>query len=310
MNDSFDFMYDSLTTTIKSNFDNKLRLKTDANSFFIVHQNIRSLRQNFDTLIGNLEAFVNLPELIFVSEVWIYSYEVADYSIPNYKFYVNANDNYSAGGVGVFVKNVYECEVKNISFGGADIINVQCRIQNEPFSFVCVYRLQSSSPYIFLNEFSALLADEKCRNFIVLGDLNIDILDSSFISDSYEAIMAENGLRSFVNEPTRPSSGTCLDHVFGRFANIQLHLLAGINLNLGITDHCMTGLLIESIQCVQPRNSLNSFTTKINFNELNIRLRFENWDCVMNENDTSRAYKLFLKVFQNHIHSSSSTVRP
>lgn len=52
----------------------------------IVHQNIRSLRQNFDSLCLNLEAFQYLPDIVFVSEIWIFSYEINDYHIPGYNF--------------------------------------------------------------------------------------------------------------------------------------------------------------------------------------------------------------------------------
>lgn len=139
------------------------------------------------------------------------------------------------------------CEVEKFSSDFADILKIQCNIQNEIFFYMCIYRLQSTSPFLFLEEFQILLESEKCKNLIVLGDYKIDILDNTLISDSYQTLMVENGLKSLVNEPTRPCSGTCLDHVFGRFDVLHSNAFAGVNLILNITDHCMTGLLIKSI---------------------------------------------------------------
>lgn len=45
------------------------------NNFFIIHQNIRSLRKNFDVFLAHLESFLNKPALIFLSEIWIYENE-------------------------------------------------------------------------------------------------------------------------------------------------------------------------------------------------------------------------------------------
>lgn len=168
MNDLPDLMHDSLTTrTIKFISDSIFSCKTNGKSFFILHQNIRSLRQNFDFLIGNLESFVNLPEIIFVSEIWIYSCEVEDYHIPNYNFFANTNDTYSSGGVGVFVSNLYECDVKVFNLRSADVIKVCCEYCKEIFNFVCVYRLHSSPPNVFLDELSNFLTNERSGNLLL-----------------------------------------------------------------------------------------------------------------------------------------------
>jgi len=74
------------------------------NTLIFLHQNIRSLRANFHNLVANLNTLDRLPDLIFVSEIWIYYHEVKDFNIPNYNFYAVPNSTYAAGGVGVFIK--------------------------------------------------------------------------------------------------------------------------------------------------------------------------------------------------------------
>lgn len=95
----------SNNNTINSiNDENFCNISVGSHPFLIVHQNIRSLRQNFDLLVCNLEAFPYLPDIIFVSEIWIYQNESNNFPIPGYNFHIKSNEAYPAGGVGVFVR--------------------------------------------------------------------------------------------------------------------------------------------------------------------------------------------------------------
>jgi len=81
-------------------------------SVFIVHQNIRSIRENFDSLLAHLNTSSILPDFIFLSEIWIYKNEVNDYTIPGYKeFCAATNESSVSGGVGVFVKECYDFQI-------------------------------------------------------------------------------------------------------------------------------------------------------------------------------------------------------
>ena len=64
--------------------------------FSVVHQNIRSVRKNFDVFLAYLASLNHLPDLIFLSEIWIYDFEVANYIIPNFTFSAYCNNFDSA----------------------------------------------------------------------------------------------------------------------------------------------------------------------------------------------------------------------
>ena len=91
-----------------------------------------------------------------------------------------------------------------------------------------------------------LLQNEKCKNLLLVGDLNLDILSDGEHVDVYNSILAEHGLFSFLNEATRPDSGKCLDHVVGRFDKPQ-SCYNCFNFDLGISDHCMTGINLSAV---------------------------------------------------------------
>lgn len=162
-----------------------------------------------------------------MSEIWIYEHEIQDFKIDGYNFYANSNEKYSAGGVGVFVRNIHDCNFFRYQLTSADILKLSLRISGKVFTLICVYRLHSVSIHQFLEEFSVLLGNEKSTNVLILGDFNLDILKQSVAADNYQILMANNGFTSYLNESTRRASGTCLDHIFvGWVSVLKLHYAA------------------------------------------------------------------------------------
>lgn len=84
------------------NFFNSISESCEIIGLNVVHQNIRSLRENFDSLLVYLNSLVVMPDIIFLSEIWIYDHECVNFSIPNYTFKATCNQTYASGGVAVF----------------------------------------------------------------------------------------------------------------------------------------------------------------------------------------------------------------
>ena len=59
--------YDNLSVSVVKHLHDCNFAKYDINnSIFIVHQNMRSLRQNFNALVSNLSTFPRMPDFIFL----------------------------------------------------------------------------------------------------------------------------------------------------------------------------------------------------------------------------------------------------
>lgn len=67
--------------------------------FNIIHQNIRSIRSNFDIFISELASRNLNPEIIALSEIWIKNNVKQFYEIPIYVSFLNTNAELRAGGV-------------------------------------------------------------------------------------------------------------------------------------------------------------------------------------------------------------------
>lgn len=54
------------------------------NDIVIIHQNIRSVRKNFDNFLLVLQNINRIPDIIILSEIWIEASEVDQDRIPGY----------------------------------------------------------------------------------------------------------------------------------------------------------------------------------------------------------------------------------
>ena len=61
------------------------------NNLVIVHQNIRSLRSNFDKFLVEIQSWYRLPDIIILTEIWVKSDEIHLYSLPNFKAIYKCN---------------------------------------------------------------------------------------------------------------------------------------------------------------------------------------------------------------------------
>lgn len=290
----------NITNSIQ-NFFNVKNSNVGENSILFAQQNMSSLRKNFNLLVSNLQCFPILPDFLFITEIWIYNSEVNLFKIPKYCFYASTNDNYAAGGVGVFIKDNYICNFENINMRSADLLKVTCNLHGEPFTIVCVYRLHDYTPEFFINEFSPILRKLKCKNLIILGDFNIDIISSTHYSDLYLTLMAECGLHSFVNEITRPSSGTCIDHIFIRLNKITMESCFSSVIDLGISDHCFISLFLGKLSSNNTIRATTYTTKRIDYSKLNESLRFEFWLEVYMADNVDLAYEFFIEKLNFYI---------
>lgn len=202
-----------------------LSLVSESNSYSIeiICQNIRSLRSNFDLLVAGLSSFTKSPEIIIVTEIWIDEEESNLYKLSDYELFLNTNKTQRPGGVGIYISSkILVSNYKKVNFVSADVLEVSIKVYKTSFSFLVVYRLHAYNIEVFLQELQCWLrSNERVKNLFVVGDININLLEQNNAQvDLYKTIMAENGLESLVNEPTRVS-GTCIDHLYVRLENMN-----------------------------------------------------------------------------------------
>lgn len=217
-------------------------IEIDSSSIVILHQNIRSLRKNFDLLLADLTTNNILPDLIILTETWINSSEIDFYNIPNYYSIAKCNDELRSGGIIIYIKNSIVCNsnLDVIKMVTADILKISVRVFKLEFHILALYRLHLFTIEQFVNEMERVLYSCKAiQNLLVIGDMNINILLNISLVDNYKMVMAVNGLECLVNEPTRIAgdSATCIDHVFARVSCKNTKTVEATVIHSGLTDH-------------------------------------------------------------------------
>ena len=270
-------------------------------NFNIFVQNIRSLRANFDTFSLYIASLNSMPDLIFVTEIWIYSKECSEFCLPGYNFRACCNDSYRSGGVGVFIRNnIVNYSIQVYNRITADIISLDLDVAGKNWTFICIYRFNKGSVNGFCDDLESLLRKLTKNNVAILGDLNLNLLDIDE-SYGYQSMLASYGLISFLNEPTRMQS--CLDHVFMK--SEQIFGINIINLPIQFSDHNLIKVNISASILSAATVNCRTNISHVNYTKLNDLLKFEIWNSVYSQSNCNLAFENFVDILKSHIASST-----
>lgn len=146
------------------------------NGIDILHQNIRSLRANFDKFLATLTVLEYWPDVIALSEIWVYEGETKLYDIAGYCGHFHCNAENRSGGVAVYFKNKLNANRRQMTLNTVDAVQCTFRTKNQNVTLITLYRSPSCSVSEFNREFGEYLRTISCKNVVVMGDININLL--------------------------------------------------------------------------------------------------------------------------------------
>lgn len=276
-------------------------------NFNLVYQNIRSIRKNLDKLLvyigsGNLQ-----PQIIGLSEIWIYDNEVANYGVKGYDLFTSCLHDKRSGGVAVYAHSSLNCKQFNLLFQTFNAVGLTFFINSKLVCIICIYRLGYTDISSFIDEFSGLLEGLSHSNLIIMGDFNIDFLKQNAMLDRLLILLSEHGLDNIL-EPTRitNTTATCIDNVLHRFDQRYFPVVSYSVLDLKISDHCLIEIKITGTFNIKSNSRRTFEVLQIDFNKLKELLLYEVWTDVYSCLDASKAYDNFIKIFKGHIKKSTS----
>jgi hypothetical protein len=161
-----------------------------------------------------------------------------------------------------------------------------------------------------LKDLASVLHNEKSKNTVLLGDFNIDFLSNCRNTVEYNLLLSSYGFTQLINEPTRPASGTCLDHISIRTNNPSLSHYTTAVLDLKLSDHCWTSIdfTIPNASKILNQPTFHS-STKIDYLKLRDLLSNENWQNCYSITDSSLAFDKFHETLVHHLNSCSTPTR-
>ena len=202
-----------------------------------MHVNIRSLLPKF-VLLTALAHSAN-PDVLVVSESWLRkATKNSEISIPNYNIF-RQDRTAKGGGVAVYCRDSLQSNVilsRSIPKQFELLILKITLSRNKSLTVAACYR-PPSAPSCALDTICELIAPHLASEFVLLGDLNWDMLNTPAVLQS--KLDALN-LTQIIKEPTRynPNSvnkGTLIDVILTNWPSKYTSAV----FNQDLSDHCL-----------------------------------------------------------------------
>lgn len=282
------------------------------NQELAVHFNARSIRKHFDEFQCLLSTSRHPFAIICISETWLSDADKNLYCFPSYSSEYCHRDTSNHGGAAIFLHSSLKYKRRlDLALNVPDCESVWVEIDKSTFGslnkntiFGCIYRSPSSSIQNFCSAFDKvlhLITDEN-KNVVVLGDININLLDDCSSVNEYSNCYQGHGLETLINIPTRCSdqgTSTLIDHAL---TNILTPPEAFV-IRANITDHYLIALRFHSTRKDKNPPSHHSVFDKNLFAEL---IRVVDWSRVTSLTDPKNAYAEFYSILKSAIDSSTS----
>jgi hypothetical protein len=267
--------FDKFYTEAKAIFLSKFAFK-----YVIVHQNIRSMHTNFDTLIGTLNTKLSYIDILVLTEINCNQIDLNKYKIHGYTHIAQPREKGRGGGIAVFFRAAFNVKVLNAKLNSAETLKLKV---NDELDILAIYRPPSHSKTAFVDELHEHLSHSNGgRDFILIGDINLNLLDAKDkVIESYENTLSEGGFDRCIFSPTREEfsggrfSSTLLDHVFHKFHKI--HNMSAV-LTTKISDHYATCTILH---CDESIKKQPKYVDKINFKEVKKMLQNTQWNKII-----------------------------
>ena len=262
---------------------------------------------NFDSIKTYIQDLNKPFDVIAISETWLNEHvNIKDYSIDNYQLYNTNRTSKRGGGVLLYVLNNYEVElITQMSLCVDDIlesITVEIQIPNTKNIMVsCMYRPPGGNIEIFNEHLQILLDSVKHKNYILCGDMNINLLNTENHTGTrmFLDLMYTYGLYPLINKPTRITLGcsTLIDNIF---SNILCKSKSGVLIN-DISDHLPIFCCIEYGHVTKPTAKVYKYIRKISNADMKAiqnDLVEHDWSTIYNEQDVNKAYAEFNDIIK------------
>ena len=203
--------------------------------YTVLSLNIQSLSKHFSELkllLSNLEN----PTIVALQEIW----HPKIVKIPGYQIAaIDTRPRKRGGGTAILLSNKLSFKsVQSIpKCNHIEISSLEIIDSHKSFLIVSLYRAPNSNIQLCMQEILKVLEylHETKKPYMIVGDVNINILKKDNISQKYLGMIDDFFLRQIVSEPTRitAKSKTLIDHcIVNENLNPEIAVLSEI-----ISDH-------------------------------------------------------------------------
>lgn len=265
------------------------------------HLNIRSLSKNYDELKIFLKQLNYSFDCIVLTETFNIA-ETTFFDIEGYKTIYNNGKINKNDGVVIYIRENIDFVWEKHYLGDNCIIQVKMNICGESISITSIYRPPATCPrefIIHLNAYLGIIKKENNDHNIVIGDININILeDNDPVAQDYLDTMAEFGFVSTINKYTRiqGESKSCIDHLFVDKINDNYEEISSVIFKSSITDHfsILLALKLRGERRNQNKAIVERTVKYIDYKKLKTKLSEYHWADLYNTSDVNKATEIII----------------
>lgn len=279
----------------------KLLMKNNHNTGInVIGQNIRSIARNHDTFQVLLSRLGVNVDIIVYTECWLKDTShipiIKGYQMFSTHNFINQND-----GIVVYTKSYLKVTVHEPNLNDASFLILTI---GSDLVLICIYRppcFTNIDPFICSLE-DTLIRYKHYSNICVLGDMNINISESSISNDKnkYLELISLYSLMPAHRFATRDNS--CLDHILLKTNKLSTTFV----IESPITDHFP---IFSKIASPIHSHMNNKYVTKINYKGVELALEMVDWTYITNLNDSNSVAALLIDNISNCLTVNSTKVK-
>lgn len=221
--------------------------------------------------------------------------------LDGYNHYLTNNILTQNEGVVIYCKNNISVSVEEPNISDCNSLMVKI---NQSTAMLAIYR---PAGYKNLNNFFSSLelflnASTNVKNFILIGDINVDITDTNTDSNSayYLNLLASHGMLPAYTIPTH--NKTCLDHIILK-TRLQAYCYVA---ETSITDHDAVILILNSNM---PRNKKYKIVKSVNYEQVDVEIKDISFHKLDLMTDVNLAVQYFIDTINTIIVSNTQSIK-
>lgn len=208
--------------------ENKLYTTNKIKLFFVNAQSICSMEkfQAFQKIISSLKIRF---DILIVVETWFVKDSLGKFNLYNLNGYSlcqasrslnRVNSNIVGGGIAMYISNEIIFSDINSVVANFEKLSIKTRVNNKWIKIIAYYRPPSNTNIRdFLNDLETELSKDDIDDKLIVGDMNINVLEDSPIAREYKLLLdSYNG--NIINKiVTRSKSNAIIDHIISQPAS-------------------------------------------------------------------------------------------
>lgn len=236
-------------------------------SLKLLYLNARSISNKIEDLNKILTTIKETVHLIAISESWLKD-DSSCLNINNYNVVsVTRLGSRIGGGVVLLIHHTitnYDC-IYTYSDKFLSILSVKLIISNREHIVSVIYNPPNRGQQ-FIEVLETFLNSQKNKNSIIIGDVNINLLQNDSVCKEYKSVLNCNNF--YICDcltPTRVQSGTVLDHVLVNDVNQSVSLN---HIDTDISDHNIIVCEFNKVSVEKSSKNKNIKIKSINYNKI------------------------------------------